>query len=108
MWNRLLLVGMATLCGGDAASAARDFSCPARHDGARLESYSIFDGDPKKLFEIMGEHGFDVRRSTSGEPDGYHLVCSYKHASRLDFVIPPTVSWCEPAGSRLSPAINCH
>ncbi len=108
LWNRLFLVGMATLCGGNAASAARSFSCPVRHDGARLENYSIFDGDPKKLFEISGENGFDVRRSTSSQPDGYHLVCSYRHAGKLDLVIPATVSRCMPGGSSLSPAINCR
>ncbi len=107
-WNRLLLVIVAALCSGNVASAARDFSCPTWHGGARLENYSVFNGDPKKLYEITGEHGFDVRRSTSREPDGYHLVCSYKHTGELDLVIPATVSRCEPAGSLPRPAIHCR
>ena len=107
-WSKPFLIAAMSLCSAGAASAA-GLSCPAWHDGARLENYRIFDGDPKKLFELTGEEGgFDVRRANSSQPDGFHLVCSYKQAAALDLMIPPAITRCEPAGSVLNPAIACR
>ena len=107
-WSRPVLVAAAIL-GNAAAASAAGLSCPTWHDGARLENYSVFDGDPKKLYELTGEDGgFDVHRANSSQPDGFHLVCSYKHAATLDLPIPATITHCDPAGSVLSPAIACR
>ena len=90
-----------------AQAAPAGLSCPAWHDGVRLQNYAVFDGDPRKLAELSGEEGFDVHRGNS-QDGGFNLVCTYPHDVQVWLPIPAAITHCDPGGSVLQPEVACH
>ena len=86
---------------------AAPLSCPAYRHGFRLATYGIFDGDPAKKYEQAPDNEgsanstYIVRRRTSDQPDGFHLLCTYHDKTKLRPADPGIRHGLQTGGIRL-------
>lgn len=90
---------------GSPCALALETRCPAKLNGAPLETVGLFNGNPSRGGELVpGDGGWTLRTAPSF-PEGYFLLCHYKGTRRTRAVhIPAKARHCAFA----VPNVSCR